>query len=184
MKIRRFSKGVMIAALMAALPLSNAWATHRVEAEKAIEEAKAAHDKAKEVDAASLETEQMIERAQKLMPSRQYTKAVEVATQARMQDTYAYEQATKEVKPDVALNRQADQAIKAAEQARKKAASVGGEWRDTAEMIQEAQGLEKSGEFKESIALADKARRQGELGYEQAMQEKDADFPSYVHRKH
>ncbi|NEV62937.1 hypothetical protein [Thiorhodococcus minor] len=183
MKIRKVFGRALIAALMVALPLGSAWATHRVEAEKAIDEAKAAHEKAQEVGAASLETQQMIERAEKLMPSRQFTKAKGIATKARMQDEYAYERATSDDQGDVAMSRRATQVIEAAEAARKKAASVGGEWRDTAKMITEAEGLAKSGKFEESIALANKAERQGELGYEQAMREKDADFPSYVARK-
>lgn len=183
MKIRRLLARVSIAALMFALPLSSAWATHRVEAEKAIAEAKAAHEMAEKAGAASLETQQMIERAEKLMPSRQFTKAKGIATKARMQDEYAYKLATTGDEGDVAMTRRAEQAIKAAEAARKKAASVGGEWRDTAKLIKEAEGLAKSGKFEESIALATKAKRQGELGYEQAIREKDADFPSYVARK-
>ncbi|MBK1723128.1 hypothetical protein [Thiocystis violacea] len=183
MKIRTLSMGALVAALLIALPIGNAWATHRVEAEQAIAQAKAAHAKAKEANAASLDTAQMIERAEKLLPSRQYTKAVEIATAARMQDTFAYTQATSGDTGDTEISQRAQQAIDAAETARKKAASVGGEWRDTADMIAEAEGLLKSGKFEDAITLATKAQRQGELGYEQAMQEKDADFPSYVASK-
>ncbi|NEX21095.1 hypothetical protein G3480_12355 [Thiorhodococcus mannitoliphagus] len=183
MKIRRLFHRALITALLLALPLGSAWATHRVEAEQAIAEAKAAHEKAKEADAASSDTQQMIERAEKLMPSRQFTKAKEIATKARMQDTYAYEQATSKEHADVAMSQRAEEAIEAAEKAREKADSVGGEWRDTAELIKEADSLAKSGKFEESIALAKKAQHQGELGYEQAMREKDAGFPSYVTMK-
>jgi membrane protein involved in colicin uptake len=74
----------------------------------------------------------------------------------------------------------AEQAIAAAEAARKKAASVGGEWRDTGKMIKEAQAAAEAGKFEEAVKLASKAERQGELGYEQAMHEKDAGFPDWM----
>jgi len=73
-----------------------------------------------------------------------------------------------------------DKAIAAADEARKKAASVGGEWRDTGKFIKEAQALADEGKLDEALKLADKAKRQGELGYEQAMNEKDADMPAYM----
>jgi hypothetical protein len=57
---------------------------------------------------------------------------------------------------------------------------VRGEWRDTAKFIKEAQDLAKSGDFKGAIALAEKTRRQGEMGYEQAIREQGAGFPSYM----
>jgi hypothetical protein len=60
---------------------------------------------------------------------------------------------------------------------------VGGEWRDTGKMIKEAEDLMKSGEYEKALKLATKAKHQGELGYAQAMSEKDAGFPSYVHAK-
>ena len=58
---------------------------------------------------------------------------------------------------------------------------MNGEWRDTKKMIKEAEELVKSGEFDEAIKKANKAKRQGELGYEQALSQKGADFPTYVH---
>ena len=66
----------------------------------------------------------------------------------------------------------ATQAIEAAEAARKKAASVGGEWSDAAQLITDAEGLAKSGQYGQAIELANQAKRQGELGYEQALGEK------------
>jgi rhodanese-related sulfurtransferase len=73
-----------------------------------------------------------------------------------------------------------EKAIAAADEARKKAASAGGEWRDTGKFIKEAQKLAEEGKLDEALKLAEKAKRQGELGYEQAMNEKDADFPAYM----
>jgi hypothetical protein len=47
-------------------------------------------------------------------------------------------------------------------------------------MIKEAQDLANSGDFAAAIALADSARRQGEMGYEQAIGQQGATFPTYV----
>ena len=54
-----------------------------------------------------------------------------------------------------------------AEAARKKAASVGGEWRDIKKIMKKAK---KAGGSK-CVELAKKARRQGEIGYAQALRE-------------
>jgi hypothetical protein len=50
-------------------------------------------------------------------------------------------------------------------------------------MIKDAQGLAKSGELDAALKLANKARRQGELGYAQAHTEKGAGFPAYMIKK-
>ena len=60
-------------------------------------------------------------------------------------------------------------AIKAAEAARKKAASVGGEWRDIGKFIKKAKKALKKGDEKTALKLANKARIQGEDGYTQAL---------------
>lgn len=73
-----------------------------------------------------------------------------------------------------------EKAIAAAEKAREQAASVGGEWRDTGKFIKKAQALAKEGRLDEALKLANKAMRQGELGYEQAMDQKDATMPAYM----
>lgn len=71
--------------------------------------------------------------------------------------------------------------ITAADEARKHAASVGGEWRDTGKMIKKAKGLLKKGDFVAAAKLANKAAKQGHLGYEQAVSQKDLKMPSYLH---
>jgi rhodanese-related sulfurtransferase len=71
-------------------------------------------------------------------------------------------------------------AIAAAEDARKMAASVGGEWRDTGKFIKKAQKLAEEGKLDEALKLATKAQRQGELGYDQALGQKDATMPEYM----
>lgn len=73
-----------------------------------------------------------------------------------------------------------EKAIASAEDARKKAASVGGEWRDTGKFLKQAEATAKEGEYAKAMELAEKAKKQGELGYEQAMSQKDAGFPAYI----
>ncbi|MCU7852132.1 MAG: SoxXA-binding protein [Candidatus Thiodiazotropha sp. (ex Monitilora ramsayi)] len=71
--------------------------------------------------------------------------------------------------------------IDAADAARKEAASVGGEWRDTGKMIKKAKKLLKKGDYTAAAKLANDAAKQGHLGYEQAMSQKDLKMPSYLH---
>jgi len=67
-----------------------------------------------------------------------------------------------------------------AEKARKRAASVDGEWRDTGKFIKKAKALSKEGKYDAAIKLAKKAKREGELGYEQAVSQKELRIPSYL----
>jgi len=60
-----------------------------------------------------------------------------------------------------------EKALAGAEAARKKAASVGGEWRDIKKIMKKA----KKAGGDECVKLANKARRQGEIGYAQALRE-------------
>jgi len=71
-------------------------------------------------------------------------------------------------------------AIEKAEKARKKAASVKGEWRDTGKIIKKAKAAAKKGDYGKAMHLANNAYRQGELGYQQALDQKNAGFPSYM----
>ncbi|MEJ2611146.1 MAG: SoxXA-binding protein [Candidatus Thiodiazotropha sp.] len=73
--------------------------------------------------------------------------------------------------------------IDAADEARKQAGKVGGEWRDTGKMIKEAKSLLEQGEFVAAAKLANKAAKQGHLGYEQAIAQKELKMPSYLHYK-
>ena len=61
----------------------------------------------------------------------------------------------------------------AAVAARKAAAKAGYEWRDTKKLLRQARKLAEKGKLEEAIALADRAKRQGELGLMQA-EEQDA----------
>lgn len=186
MSIRSISAGVLAATLIVALPMTEVWAAHRSDAEQAIAAAKAAQESAKAAGADTGDAARLIEEAEGLLPSRQYTKAIDLATKAKKQGEYALSKARSkgDTAPGTAADSkeatEADQAIAAAEAARKKAASVGGEWRDTFKMIGEAKDLAKTGDFAGAIKLATAAKRQGELGYAQAMAESHAGFPSYM----
>lgn len=183
-KIFSLTAGILATALIAAVPFTGALAAHRSEAEQAIAAAKAAHEKA--AASATADAAALIKQAEGLLPTQQYTKAIELANKAIKQDEFAASQAAGKsgsAAADSGAAAKAEQAIADAEAARKKAASVGGEWRDTGKMIKEAEDLVKTGEYDKAIKLANRAMRQGELGYEQAVAEKNAGFPSYVHAK-
>lgn len=79
-----------------------------------------------------------------------------------------------------ANQKSAQEAISAAQQAQKKAASVKGEWRDTGKIIKKAQQSMKKGDFDKAVKLANKAERQGNYGYEQAVSQKTLKMPSYL----
>ena len=65
-------------------------------------------------------------------------------------------------------------AYEAAEAARKAAAKVGFEWRDTRRMILLAKKLAEEGKYARAIRLANRAKRQGELGVMQAREQETA----------
>lgn len=59
-------------------------------------------------------------------------------------------------------------AYEAAQAARKNAASVGFEWRDTKKMLKKAKSIAASGDYDKAEKLAMKAKHQGELGVQQS----------------
>lgn len=73
-----------------------------------------------------------------------------------------------------------ERAIILADMARKKAASVEGEWRDTRRMINQARIAIWKGELKTAMELAGKAQEQAELGYAQAVRQMELTIPSYL----
>lgn len=56
----------------------------------------------------------------------------------------------------------------------KKASSVGGEWRDTGKIMKSAKAAAEAGDFAKAQKLIDSALFQAEMGYKQAMAQKDA----------
>jgi hypothetical protein len=75
---------------------------------------------------------------------------------------------------------EAKAAIAAADKARKKAAGVEGEWRDIGKMLKKAKKAVEKGDYAKATKLAKKAKRQGELGYQQAVSQKELKMPSYL----
>lgn len=74
----------------------------------------------------------------------------------------------------------AQKMIDDADKARKKAASVEGEWRDTGKIIEQAQASLSKGEHVKAMKLAAQAHKQGVLGFQQAMVQKELRMPSYL----
>ena len=62
----------------------------------------------------------------------------------------------------------------AAAAARKAVAQAGYEWRDTKKMLRQARKLAKKGEYAKAIELANRAKRQSELGLIQAEEQESA----------
>lgn len=87
------------------------------------------------------------------------------------------EQAAPATNPKVA---KAESMIASADKARKQAASVDGEWRDTGKIIKQAEAALQAGDTLKAMQLAAKAHQQAVLGYQQAMDQKDLQMPSYL----
>lgn len=65
--------------------------------------------------------------------------------------------------------------IKEADAAIKKAHSVGGEWRDSSKKyLKQAKAALSKGDLKTAEKMAKKAKFEGEMGYQQAQEQKDA----------
>ena len=65
-------------------------------------------------------------------------------------------------------------ALEAGDAARRAAAAVGFEWRDTKRLLRRAIKLAEKGKYEEAIELANQARRQGELALMQANEQEAA----------
>jgi hypothetical protein len=74
----------------------------------------------------------------------------------------------------------AQQMIEKAEAARKQASSVGGEWRDTADLIEQAKTTLAKGDTVAAMKLAAEAHKQGVLGYQQAVSQQQLHMPPYL----
>ena len=67
-----------------------------------------------------------------------------------------------------------DQKLTAAQQARDKADAVGGVWRDVDKLLKDAQAAATAGDYDKAMSLATTAQSQSELGYQQAVEQKDS----------
>ncbi len=75
-----------------------------------------------------------------------------------------------------------EQAFAAAEQARKKAASVDGEWRDVGKFLKQARKAAEAGDMDKAMKLIAKAQSQSEAGYQQAVEQQGKDLTPSVLR--
>ena len=73
---------------------------------------------------------------------------------------------------DVSKDPKVAQAMAAAEAAIEKAKSVNNIWRDTEKFYSQAQEAAKKGEREKALSLAEKARQEGVMAYEQALSER------------
>lgn len=65
--------------------------------------------------------------------------------------------------------------------AQKKANSVGGEWRDVGKFLTDAEKAADGGDLDKAMKLAQKAKSQSEIGYEQAVKQKGkVEYPSFL----
>ena len=73
-------------------------------------------------------------------------------------------------------------ALAQAKTAQRQAAQVGGEWRDTAKLIQAAETAAAQSDYVKAKSLAERASAQGRLGQEQASSQTDVGNPAYLYR--
>ena len=67
-----------------------------------------------------------------------------------------------------------ESALAAAKLTQKKAASVDGEWRDTANIMKKSEEAATKGDFAKATRLANQAKIQGEMVYRQTIDQKTA----------
>lgn len=77
------------------------------------------------------------------------------------------------------VKKEVDGLIKLAESNRKKAASVGGEWRDIGKFIKQGKKYQANGQCEKAIKILQKAVLEGEMGYKQAVSQKELKMPKY-----
>lgn len=65
-----------------------------------------------------------------------------------------------------------EQSYATAEESRKLAASVGGEWRDVEKLLKSARAAAQAGELDKAMDLTQTALHQSQLGYRQALDQK------------
>ncbi|HFE48493.1 MAG TPA: SoxXA-binding protein [Chromatiaceae bacterium] len=72
------------------------------------------------------------------------------------------------------------QVLAEAKAAKKKAASVDGEWRDIGKILKKAEAAAKKGDYAKATKLAEYAKFQGEMGYKQAISQRGVGNPDYL----
>ncbi len=91
---------------------------------------------------------------------------------------------SKEQKADIAatiakVKKEVDALVKVAKANQKKAASVGGEWRDIGKMLKKVKKLRANGQCEQAIKVLHTAIEHGEMGYKQAIAQKQLKMPKY-----
>lgn len=122
----------------------------------------------------------ILKKAEKAAAGGDYKKATKLANQAREQGEFAQAQAKQQSNAGPRFDaitskiNAAEQAIAAAEAARKAAAKMGHEWRDTGKILKKAKQAAKAMDFVKAAKLAKKARLQGEMAQAQATAQQNA----------
>ena len=75
-----------------------------------------------------------------------------------------------------------ESALVAAKAEQKKAAAVGGEWRDTGKLFKKAEQAAAAGDYAKATELAERARFESEMGQAQATEQADVGNPGYLYR--
>jgi len=74
-----------------------------------------------------------------------------------------------------------EKALASAKAEQKAAQAVGGEWRDTDKLLQQADAAAKEGNFGVATTLATKAEFQSKMGQQQAKSQENAGNPGYLY---
>ena len=74
-----------------------------------------------------------------------------------------------------------EKALAGARTGQKAAQAVGGEWRDTDKLLQQADAAAKEGDFRVAAELAAKAAFQSKMGQQQAKSQANAGNPDYLY---
>ena len=178
-----FIAGMLAVGGLAAAPIDDYKTAHR----KAV----AALDIAASVDSEWRDSRKMLKQAKQLADAGNYEKAIALATKAKRQGEMGYNQGVHEKSaghPSYLLAIEAattpmddyqkahDDAVAALNQA----ASVDSEWRDSRAMLKKSKKMADAGNLEQAVKLANKAKKQGELGYAQGVAEQNAGHPSYL----
>lgn len=90
-------------------------------------------------------------------------------------------QTTKEAAAPGADQAAYEAALANAKAEQKKAAAMGGEWRDTGTMIKNAESAAAAGDYAKAKKLADQAAAQGRIGQQQAAEQANVGNPAYLY---
>ncbi len=147
---------------------------------QAIHDAEAAIKAAKKVGFEWRDSGKILKQADKAAAEGNIDKAMAQAERARFQGEAGQAQAASQANAGprfdeiVARIQGAEQAIAEADAARKAAAKVGFEWRDTGKMINKARRAADASHYGKATRLARKAKFQGEAGQLQAVEQANA----------